>query len=57
MVRDKKAGDDLELKEKKTGKTRRITLNKSAVGAIERQPKAPVFVSARFWAPFDTIYQ
>ena len=34
MVRDKKAGDDLELKEKKTGKTRRITLNKSAVGAI-----------------------
>jgi integrase len=35
MVKDKKAGDDLELKEKKTGKTRRITLNKSAVGAIQ----------------------
>jgi hypothetical protein len=35
MVKDKKAGDDLELKEKKTGKTRRITLNNNAVGAIQ----------------------
>jgi integrase len=35
MVKDKKAGDDLELKEKKTGKTRRITLNNTAVGAIQ----------------------
>jgi hypothetical protein len=35
MVKDKKAGDDLELKEKKTGKPRRITLNKSVISAIQ----------------------
>jgi hypothetical protein len=55
MVKDKKAGDDLELKEKKTGKSRRITLNKNAVGAIQAllltdeyddNPK-PLFSSAK----------
>jgi hypothetical protein len=35
MVKNKKAGDDLELKEKKTGKPRRITLNKSVILAIQ----------------------
>jgi integrase len=35
QVRDLKAGEDLVLKEKKTGKGRRITLNDSAVEAIQ----------------------
>lgn len=35
QVRDFKAGDELVLKEKKTGKGRRITLNDSAVEAIQ----------------------
>lgn len=35
QVRHLKAGDELTLKEKKTGKPRRITLNKSAVGVIQ----------------------
>ena len=35
QVRDLKAGDELTLKEKKTGKGRRITLNTSAVEAIQ----------------------
>lgn len=34
MVRDLKAGDELTLKEKKTGKHRRITLNKAAIDSI-----------------------
>jgi len=49
MVKDKKTG--VERKE-----NWKITLNKSAVGAIERQPKAPVLVSAWLWAPVDTIH-
>ena len=36
QVRDLKPGDEIELKEKKTGKSRRITLNKSCVQAIQR---------------------
>ena len=36
MVKDKEPGDELGLKEKKTGKPRRITLNKSSVEAIQR---------------------
>jgi integrase len=35
MVRSLKTGDDFELKEKKTGKARRITLNKACVSAIK----------------------
>lgn len=35
QVRDLKAGDELVLKEKKTGKGRRITLNESAIEAIQ----------------------
>ena len=35
QVRHLKPGDELVLKERKTGKPRRITLNKSAVGAIQ----------------------
>ena len=34
-VKDIKAGDSVEIKEKKTGKTRRITLNKASVSAVE----------------------
>jgi integrase len=58
MVRDKKAGDDLELKEKKTGKTRRITLNKNAVGAIQalllNDNQKPLFSSQRGSLPLLT---
>ncbi len=35
QVRSLQAGDDLVLKEKKTGKERRVTLNESAVEAIQ----------------------
>jgi integrase len=34
MVKDCKPGDEIELKEKKTGKVRRITLNKTVIGAV-----------------------
>ena len=34
-VRNLKEGDDFELKEKKTGKTRRLTLNKSVIEAVQ----------------------
>ena len=58
MVRDKKAGDDLELIEKKTGKTRRITLNKNAVGAIQAllmtDNQKPLFSSQRGSEPLLT---
>jgi len=53
-VRNLKAGDDLTLKEKKTGKHRRITLNKVVVasirGLLESQPQAddtPLFNGQR----------
>lgn len=39
-VKDLKAGDELTLKEKKTGKIRRITLNKSVVLAIQNLLKS-----------------
>jgi integrase len=35
QVRDVKAGEDLEIRERKTGKPKRITLNKAAVDAIQ----------------------
>jgi len=34
-VRDLKAGDTVEIKEQKTGKVRRITLNKTCISAIQ----------------------
>jgi len=65
MVKDKKAGDDLELKEKKTGKPRRITLNKSAISAIQallitdeynkyNNNQKPLFLSQRGSGPLLT---
>lgn len=35
-VKDLKPGDHIEVKEKKTGKTRRITLNKAAIEAVTK---------------------
>ena len=54
MVRYLKPGDEFELREKKTGKTRRITLNKASVEAAQRllssreyEDIAPLFVGQR----------
>lgn len=54
MVKDLKAGDELTLKEKKTGKHRRITLNKTATDAIQGllssrdyQDEQPLFTGQR----------
>jgi integrase len=43
QVRHLQAGDELVLKEKKTGKERRITLNKAAVNAIQNLLAAHLF--------------
>ncbi len=43
MVRFLESMDELELKEKKTGKSRRITLNKACIGAIQRLLKSKEF--------------
>ena len=45
QVRDLKPGDELEVKEKKTGKTRRITLNRAAVKAVQGMLKAEEYHS------------
>ena len=34
-MKELKAGDELEVKEKKTGKLKRITLNKAVIGSIQ----------------------
>lgn len=54
QVCNKQPGDDLELKEKKTGKVRRITLNGAAITAIQALLSSrlytddePLFVSQR----------
>lgn len=54
MVRGLKPGDEIELKEKKTSKTRRITLNKTSVEAIQQLLSSweyddmdPIFVGQR----------
>ncbi len=54
QVRHCNAGDEITLKEKKTGKDRRITLNKSAVSAIKEllasaplPDSSPLFLSQR----------
>jgi integrase len=50
QVRDVKAGDEIELKERKTGKSRRITLNKSCVQAIQR------LLASRPYADEDLLF-
>ena len=54
QVRHRNAGDEITLKERKTGKDRRITLNKSAVSAIKElltsaplPDFSPLFLSQR----------
>ena len=54
MVRDLEAGDELTLKEKKTGKHRRITLNKAVIASIQAllnsrdyQDDDPLFLGQR----------
>ena len=53
-VRDKKPGDDLTIKEKKTGKERRITLNDIVIEAVKKlltsapyQDTDPLFMSRK----------
>jgi len=43
QVKGLKPGDEIEIKEKKTGKLRRITLNKAAVTAIQAALKATAY--------------
>jgi integrase len=50
QVRNLKAGDEIELKEKKTGKSRRITLNKASVQAIQR------LLASRPYADEDLLF-
>jgi integrase len=50
QVRDLKPGDEIELKEKKTGKSRRITLNKVCVQAIQR------LLASRAYADEDLLF-
>jgi integrase len=54
QVRGLRAGDEIELKEKKTGKGRRITLNKNVIGSIQRllssrdyRDEDPLFIGQR----------
>jgi integrase len=50
QVRDLKPGDEIELKEKKTGKSRRITLNKACVQAVQR------LLASRPYADVDLLF-
>ena len=50
QVRDLKPGDEIELKEQKTGKSRRITLNKACVQAIQR------LLASRPYADEDLLF-
>ncbi|MBT8762472.1 site-specific integrase [Desulfohalobiaceae bacterium Ax17] len=54
QVKDLKPGDEIEIKEKKTGKFRRITLNKACIKAIQKLLKSrqyedhePLFIGQR----------
>jgi integrase len=54
QVRGLKEGDEIELKEKKTGKARRITLNKAVIASIRRllasrdyRDEEPLFIGQR----------
>jgi hypothetical protein len=52
-IRDLKLDDDLELKEEKTGKLRRVTLNKACISALQAllasNNKAPPTRSTLCW--------
>jgi integrase len=50
QVRDLKPGGEIELKEKKTGKLRRVTLNKACVQAIQR------LLASRPYADEDLLF-
>ena len=50
QVRDLSPGDEIELKERKTGKPRRITLNKACVQAIQR------LLASRSYADEDLLF-
>jgi integrase len=50
QVRDLKPGDEIELKERKTGKSRRITLNKACVQATQR------LLASRPYADEDLLF-
>jgi integrase len=50
QVRDLSPGDEIELKEKKTGKSRRITLNKACAQAIQR------LLASRPYADDDLLF-
>jgi hypothetical protein len=54
-IRDLKLDDDLELKEEKTGKLRRVTLNKACISALQAllasNNKAPPHKIYSLWAP------
>jgi len=50
QVRDLKPGDEIELKEKKTGKLRRVTLNKSCIQANQR------LLASRSYEDADTLF-
>jgi len=48
QVRELKAGDEIEIKEKKTGKSRRITINKAVVTAIKKLLKAQAYTDDEY---------
>ena len=48
QVKGLKPGDEIEIKEKKTGKLRRITLNKAAVTAIQAALKATAYADGDY---------
>ena len=50
-VKDLQAGDTVEIKEKKTGKTRRITLNKTCINAIQN------LLASRHYNDDDYLFQ
>jgi integrase len=49
-VRDLKPGDSIQLKEKKTGKFRMVTLNKACVQAVQR------LLASRAYADDDLLF-
>jgi integrase len=51
LVRGMKPGDDLEIKEKRTGKPRRITLNKACINAIN------ALLATRAYQDKDLLFQ
>jgi integrase len=51
MVRGRKPGDDIELREQKTSKLRRITLNKACIDAIQ------ALLASREYKDSDNLFQ